>query len=248
MDNPVVLITGALSGIGRAAAIAFAREGSMVVVAGRRDEAGKALAEELRALGAEAEFINADVRSEDDVRALVDETVARFGRLDVAVNAAGTEGQVGPITGQTAETYAATFDTNVLGVILSMKHEVRVMQGRGSGNIINISSTYGHEGAAEASVYVGSKHAIEGITKSVALEIAKSGIRVNAVAPGPTDTGMLTRFTGTPEKKESLAAEVPMGRLGRPEEIADAIVFIASDKASFITGHILNVDGGHTAN
>jgi NAD(P)-dependent dehydrogenase (short-subunit alcohol dehydrogenase family) len=248
MDNPVVLITGALSGIGRAAAIAFAREGSMVVVAGRRDEAGKALAEELRALGAEAEFINADVRSEDDVRALVDETVARFGRLDVAVNAAGTEGQVGPITGQTAETYAATFDTNVLGVILSMKHEVRVMHGRGSGNIINISSTYGHEGAAEASVYVGSKHAIEGITKSVALEIAKSGIRVNAVAPGPTDTGMLTRFTGTPEKKESLAAEVPMGRLGRPEEIADAIVFIASDKASFITGHILNVDGGHTAN
>jgi NAD(P)-dependent dehydrogenase (short-subunit alcohol dehydrogenase family) len=122
------------------------------------------------------------------------------------------------------------------------------MHGRGSGNIINISSTYGHEGAAEASVYVGSKHAIEGITKSVALEIAKSGIRVNAVAPGPTDTGMLTRFTGTPEKKESLAAEVPMGRLGRPEEIADAIVFIASDKASFITGHILNVDGGHTAN
>jgi NAD(P)-dependent dehydrogenase (short-subunit alcohol dehydrogenase family) len=248
MDNPVVLITGALSGIGRAAAIAFAREGAMVVVAGRRDDAGKALAEELRALGAEAEFINADVRREDDVRALVDETVARFGRLDVAVNNAGTEGQVGPITGQTAETYAATFDTNVLGVILSMKHEVRVMQGQGSGSIINISSTYGHEGAAEASVYVGSKHAIEGITKSVALEIATSGIRVNAVAPGPTDTGMLTRFTGTPEKKESLAAEVPMGRLGRPEEIADAIVFIASDKASFITGHILNVDGGHTAN
>jgi NAD(P)-dependent dehydrogenase (short-subunit alcohol dehydrogenase family) len=248
MDNPVVLITGALSGIGRAAAIAFAREGAMVVVAGRRDDAGKALAEELRALGAEAEFINADVRSEDDVRALVDETVARFGRLDVAVNNAGTEGQVGPITGQTAETYAATFDTNVLGVILSMKHEVRVMQGQGSGSIINISSTYGHEGAAEASVYVGSKHAIEGITKSVALEIATSGIRVNAVALGPTDTGMLTRFTGTPEKKESLAAEVPMGRLGRPEEIADAIVFIASDKASFITGHILNVDGGHTAN
>jgi NAD(P)-dependent dehydrogenase (short-subunit alcohol dehydrogenase family) len=248
MDNPVVLITGALSGIGRAAAIAFAREGAMVVVAGRRDDAGKALAEELRTLGAEAEFINADVRREDDVRALVDETVARFGRLDVAVNNAGTEGQVGPITGQTAETYAATFDTNVLGVILSMKHEVRVMQGQGSGSIINISSTYGHEGAAEASVYVGSKHAIEGITKSVALEIATSGIRVNAVAPGPTDTGMLTRFTGTPEKKESLAAEVPMGRLGRPEEIADAIVFIASDKASFITGHILNVDGGHTAN
>jgi NAD(P)-dependent dehydrogenase (short-subunit alcohol dehydrogenase family) len=248
MNNPVVLITGALSGIGRAAAIAFAQKGAMVVVAGRRDEAGKALAEELRSLGAEAEFINADVRSDDDVRALVDQTVARFGRLDVAVNNAGTEGQTGPITDQTPETYAATFGTNVLGVILSMKHEVRVMQEQGSGSIINISSTYGHEGAAGASVYVASKHAVEGITKSVALETAKSGIRVNAVAPGPTDTGMLTRFTGTPEKKASLAAEVPMGRLGHPEELAAAIVFIASDQASYITGHILNVDGGHTAN
>ncbi len=143
----------------------------------------------------EAEFINADVRKEDDVRALVDKTVAQFGRLDVAVNNAGTEGQVGPITDQTAESYAATFDTNVLGVILSMKHEVRVMQGQGSGSIVNISSTYGHEGAAGASVYVGSKHAVEGITKSVALETVKSGIRVNSVAPGPIDTGMLTRFT-----------------------------------------------------
>ena len=132
---------------------------------------------ELRSLGAEAEFVQADVRNEDDVRRLVDRTVERFGRLDVAVNNAGTEGKRGPITDQTAESYAATFDTNVLGVILSMKHEVRVMQGQGSGSIINISSTYGHEGAAGASVYVGSKHAVEGVTKSVALEVAKSGIR-----------------------------------------------------------------------
>ena len=248
MNNPVVLITGELSGIGRAAALAFAKKGANVVVAGRRDEAGNALVKELRSLGSEAEFINTDVRKDDDVRALVDKTVARFGRLDVAVNNAGTEGQVGPITDQTAESYAATFDTNVLGVILSMKHEVRVMQGQGSGNIINISSTYGHEGAAGASIYVGSKHAVEGITKSVALEIAKSGIRVNGVAPGPTDTGMLTRFTATPENKAALAAEVPMGRLGLTEELANAIVFIASDQASFITGHILNVDGGHTVN
>jgi NAD(P)-dependent dehydrogenase (short-subunit alcohol dehydrogenase family) len=248
MSTPVVLITGGLTGIGRAAAVAFARKGATVVVAGRRDEAGKALVSELRSFGSEAEFIDADVRKEDDVRTLVDRTVARFGRLDVAVNNAGTEGQVGPITDQTAESYAATFDTNVLGVILSMKHEVRVMQGQGGGSIINISSTYGHEGAAGASVYVGSKHAVEGITKSVALEIAKSGIRVNAVAPGPTDTGMLTRFTGTPENKAALVAGVPLGRLGLSEELANAIVFIASDEASFITGHILNVDGGHTAN
>jgi len=248
MDKSVILITGALTGIGRAAAVAFARKGATVVVTGRRDEAGKALAEELRALGAEAEFISADVRHEDDVRALVDETVARFGRLDVAVNNAGTEGQVGPITDQTAQTYAATFDTNVLGVLLSMKHQVRVMQQQGGGNIVNISSTYGHEGAAGASVYVGSKHAVEGITKSVALEVAKAGIRVNAVAPGPTDTGMLTRFTGTPENKAALVAQVPLARLGRTEELADAIVFIASDQASYITGHVLNVDGGMTSN
>src|ERR1700691_50074 len=244
MSNPVVLITGALTGIGRAAAVAFAKKGAKVVVAGRRDEAGKALVEELRAFGTEPEFINADVRKEDDVRALVDKTVARFGRLDVAVNNAATEGQVGPITDQTAESFASTFETNVLGVVLSMKHEVRVMQGQGSGSSINISSTYGHEGAAGASIYVGAKHAVEGITKSVALEIAKSGIRVNAVAPGPTDSDMLTRFTGTPENKAASTRTVPMDRLGRSEELANAIVFIASDEASFITGHVLNVDGG----
>jgi NAD(P)-dependent dehydrogenase (short-subunit alcohol dehydrogenase family) len=139
---------------------------------------------------------------------------SRYGRLDVAVNNAGTEGNPGPVAEQTVETYTATFDTNVLGVILSLKHEVRAMQGQGSGSIINISSTYGHEGAAGAAVYAGSKHAVEGITRSVAREIAKSGIRVNSVAPGPTDTDMLTRSTRTPENKETLGTSVPMGRLG----------------------------------
>jgi NAD(P)-dependent dehydrogenase (short-subunit alcohol dehydrogenase family) len=246
MSSQVVLVTGGITGIGRATAIAFAKKGSTVVVAGRRDEAGKALVKELRAFGAEAEFINADVRKEDDVRAMVDKIIARFGRLDVAVNNAATEGQVGPITDQTAESYAATFDTNVLGVILCLKHEVRAMKKQGSGSIVNISSTYGHEGAAGGSVYVGSKHAVEGITKSVALEVVDSGIRVNAVAPGPVDTGMLTRFTGTAENKAALVSTVPMARLGLPEEQAHAIVFITSDEASFITGHILNVDGGKT--
>jgi NAD(P)-dependent dehydrogenase (short-subunit alcohol dehydrogenase family) len=247
MGKPVILITGALTGIGRASANAYAKKGANVVIAGRHEEAGQALAEELRSTGSEAEFINADVRNEDDVRHLVDQTVARFGHLDVAVNNAGTEGSPSPITDQTADTYAETFDTNVLGVLLSMKHEVRVMQEQGSGAIINISSTYGHEGAADASVYVGSKHAVEGITKSVALEVAKSGIRVNAVAPGPIDTGMLARFTATPENKAALMSEVPMARLGRSEEVADAVVFIGSDEASFITGHVFNVDGGHSA-
>jgi NAD(P)-dependent dehydrogenase (short-subunit alcohol dehydrogenase family) len=249
MNNPVVLITGGLTGIGRAAAVAFAKKGAKVVVAGRRDEAGKMFVEELRFLGTEAEFIHADVRKEDDVRNMVDKTVAKFGRLDVAVNNAGTEGDRdrGSIIDQTPESYAATFETNVLGVILSMKHEVRAMQGQGGGCIINISSTYGHEGAAGASVYVGSKHAVEGITKSVALELAKSGIRVNAVAPGPTDTDMLTRFVGSGQKTAS-AFKVPLGRLGLSEEVAEGIVFIASDEAKFIIGHVLNVDGGMSAN
>src|SRR5437899_8325703 len=247
MNKPVVLITGALTGIGRATALAFAKDGARLVVSGRREAEGKALEAELRRLGAEAAFIPADVRLDADVSTLVDETVARFGGLDVAVNNAGTEGHVGPITDQTAESYAATFDTNVLGVILSLKHEVRVMQGQGRGSIINISSTYGHEGAAGASVYAGSKHAVEGSTTSVAPETAKSGIRVNGVAPGPTDTGMLTRFTRTPENKASLVTGVPMGRLGLSEEVATAIVFVASAEASFITGHVLNVDAGHTA-
>ncbi len=247
MTAPVVLITGALTGIGRAAAFAFASKGARIVVSGRREEQGRALAEELKALGSEAEFIRADVRRENEVRDLVDRTVQRFGRLDVAVNNAGTEGQPGAISDQTAERYAAAFDTNVLGTVLSLKHEVRVMRAQGAGSIVNISSTYGHEGAAGAAIYAASKHAVEGLTKSVALEVAGSGVRVNAVAPGPTDTGMLDRFTGSAENKASLASGVPLGRIGRPEEVARAILFAASDDASFITGQILTVDGGKTA-
>src|SRR4030081_2337978 len=199
MTSTVVLITGALTGIGRATALAFAQEGARIVVSGRRDEAGHALARELRSLGVEAEFIRADVRHEDEVRNLVDKTVARFGRLDVAVNNAGTEGKPGPVTEQTAESYAATFDTNVLGTLLSMKHELRVMLPQHQGSIINVSSIFGTVGAAGASVYVASKHAVEGLTKSAALEVAGTGVRVNVVAPGTTDTGMLTRFTNTDE-------------------------------------------------
>ena len=247
MKYPVVLITGALTGIGRAAALAFAAEGSRIVVSGRREEAGQALAAELRGLGAEAEFVRADVRHEDDVLALVDRTVELFGRLDAAVNTAGTEGQLGPVTEQSADLYAATFDTNVLGTLLSMKHELRVMEPQGSGSIINISSTYGHLGARGAAVYSASKHAVEGLTKSAALEAAESGVRVNAVAPGPTETAMLDRFTGSAERKAGLVAGVPLQRVGQPDEIANAIVFLASSRSSFMTGQVLFVDGGKSA-
>src|SRR5882672_10233980 len=142
MSFPVVLITGALTGIGRAAAVAFAREGARVVVSGRNDQEGEKLESELRELGAEVNFVKTDVRYDDELRALIDATVARFGRLDIAVNCAGTQGLPGPVTEQTAETYAATFDTNVLGTLLSMKHELRVMLPQGSGSIVNVSSTF----------------------------------------------------------------------------------------------------------
>ena len=247
MTNPVVLITGALTGIGRATALAFARDGARIVVSGRRDEAGRALEAKLQEIGAEALFIRADVRNEADVKALVDQTVARFGRLDVAVNNAGTEGQPGPLTEQTAESYGATFDTNVLGTLLSLKHELRVMLAQGAGSIVNLSSVLGKIGTPGAAVYVASKHAVEGLTKTAALETATSGVRVNAVAPGPVDTVMLDRFAGSADRKTGMAGFVPMHRLGRPEEIAETILFLASDKASFITGQIIAVDGGKLA-
>jgi NAD(P)-dependent dehydrogenase (short-subunit alcohol dehydrogenase family) len=247
MKSRVVLITGALTGIGRATALAFAKEGAQVVVSGRHDEEGQKLAAEVRELGAEVEFIRADVRHEEDVRKLIDKTVERFGRLDVAVNNAGTEGTPGPVTEQTAESYAATFDTNVLGTLLSMKHELRVMLAQRSGSIVNVSSTYGRTGAAGASIYAASKHAVEGLTKSAALEVAGTGVRVNVVAPGPIETAMLNRFTGTDERKAGLVSRVPLKRVGRPEEIAQTIAFISSDKASFITGASYIVDGGKTA-
>ena len=244
---PVVLVTGALAGIGRATALAFARDGARIVVSGRNQQAGDALVAELRGLGAEALFLRADVRHDAEVRSLVDQTVERFGRLDAAVNNAGTEGQPGPVVDQTAETYAATFDTNVLGVLLSMKHQLRVMQAQGSGSIVNISSAYGKIGAAGASVYVASKHAVEGLTKSAALEFASTGIRVNAVAPGPIQTDMIERFTGGGAGKEALIGHVPAGRVGRPEEVADLIVYVATGKSTYITGQSLSIDGGITA-
>ncbi|KLU23610.1 MFS transporter [Caballeronia mineralivorans PML1(12)] len=248
MNQPVVLITGALTGIGRATALAFAREGNRVVVSGRREEAGQALAAELRVLGAEAEFLRADVRFEAEVRSVVEQTVERFGRIDVAVNNAGTEGHLAPIVEQTSTNYEDTFSVNVLGTLLSLKHEMRVMLAQGAGSIINLSSIAGQVGIAGASVYAASKHAVEGLTKSAALEGAAAGVRVNAVAPGPVATEMLDRFAGGSEEgKASFLSTIPARRAATPDEIAQTIVFLASDKARYLTGQNIAVDGAYTA-
>src|SRR6202007_2012721 len=194
---PVVLITGALTGIGRATALAFAHEGARVVVSGRHDDEGQKLATELRKFGTEAEFHRTDVRHEEEVKNLVDKTVARFGRLDVAINNAGTVGTPGSAADVTIESYQAIFDTNVLGVLLSMKYEIRAMLRQGKGSIVNISSAYGKVCGPTAAVYVGRKHAVEGITKSAAIELAGTGVRVNIVGPGPVDTRMFNPFAQT---------------------------------------------------
>lgn len=248
MTRPVALITGALTGIGRATAQAFARDGFRVVVSGRHEDKGQALAAELRTLETEAEFVRADVRFEGEVRGLIDRTVSRFGRIDAAVNNAGTEGESGPLVEQSTANYEATFTVNVLGTLLSLKHELRVMQPQGSGSIVNLSSIAGQVGLAGAAVYAASKHAVEGLTKSAALEAARAGVRVNAVAPGPVETPMLDRFVGRNEDaKARFLAAIPAQRASTPEEIAATIIFLASDKARYLTGQIITVDGGFTA-
>jgi NAD(P)-dependent dehydrogenase (short-subunit alcohol dehydrogenase family) len=247
MSERVVLVTGALAGIGRATATAFARDGAAVVVSGRRDEDGKAFAAELRALGGEAEYLRADVSIEDDVQALIDDTVKTFGKLDVAVNNAGFTGSPGQLATQTLEAYDAVFGTNVRGLFFSLKHELRVMTSQGFGSIVNLSSTFGERGGAGAALYSASKHAVNGFTRSAALEVAAKGIRVNAVAPGPVATGGLERFAGSQERAAAMAATVPAGRLGSVDDIADVITFLASDAARFMTGQIVAVNGGKTA-
>jgi NAD(P)-dependent dehydrogenase (short-subunit alcohol dehydrogenase family) len=247
MPPPTVLITGALSGIGRATAAAYARLGARVIISGRRAPEGDALATTLHGMGAETLFVQADVRHENDVENLFAQALGRFGRLDIVVNNAGTEGNAGPFTEVTPEDYLAVFETNVLGTLLGTKHALRALQAQGAGSIVNISSTMGSRGAANMALYTASKHAVEGLTKSAAIEAAAYGVRVNAVAPGPTETAMLDRLTGGAERKAVFAAGLPMKRLGTAEEVADAILFIASEKAGFITGEIVHVNGGKTA-
>jgi NAD(P)-dependent dehydrogenase (short-subunit alcohol dehydrogenase family) len=250
MTSPIVLITGALTGIGRATALAFAKEGATVVASGRREAEGQALVTELRAAGAPAAaFIRADVRHEAEVRSLVEQTVERFGRLDVAVNNAGIEGNFGPISETTDANYVAVFDTNVRGVVYSLKHELRVMQAQpGGGSIVNVSSVLGRVGYAGFGVYTASKHAVDGLTRTAALEGAAHGVRVNGVAPGPVDTPMLNRLTGHDASAKAQMLEGMVGkRAAAPEEIAQAIVFLAGNRSRFMTGETVAIDGGHSA-
>lgn len=247
-NGKVVLITGAGSGIGRAAALAFAREGAKLVLGNRNADAGTQVVSEIKAAGGEATFRRTDVLVEKDVAALVDLAAGTYGRLDVAFNNAGVEGTLAPLTEQTDENFRTVFDVNVRGVWLSMKYEIPVMLRTGGGSVINNSSIAGSIGFAGASIYVASKHAVLGLTRTAALEYSKSGVRVNAVSPAAIDTPMLDRFTGnSPETKEGFGGMHPIGRYGKPEEIAKAVLFLASDDASFVTGHDLLVDGGYTA-
>lgn len=248
MPSPVVLITGALSGIGRATALAFAQQGARVVVTGRHTDKGQALVALIESMGTQAMFCRVDVRQEADLQDMVQQTVGRFGRLDVAVNNAAIEGELALLTDQTEQGVRDVLDTNLFGVIMAMKHQLRVMVQQQSGAIINLSSVVGQVGTVAASAYCASKHAVEGLTKSAALEFVGAGIRVNAVAPGPVDTDMLDRFAlRDAQAKDRLIGMTPAKRVAAPEEIAQTIVFLASDKAPAITGQIIAIDGGYTA-
>jgi NAD(P)-dependent dehydrogenase (short-subunit alcohol dehydrogenase family) len=245
--NKIVLVTGGTSGIGKTTAIAFADAGARVVLTGRREKEGLEVVAEIKKTGGTVAYIRTDVAKEADVVKAVDFVLSTHGRLDVAFNNAGVE-IVGPLDQVTEEQYRRTFDINVWGVLNAMKHEVAAMLKSGGGSIVNVSSIAGHIGLAQASIYVATKHAVEGLTKAIAVEFAKQGIRVNAAAPGAIDTEMVDRFAGKEgDVRNWLISQHPVGRLGTAEEIAAAVLYLTSDAAKFTTGTILAVDGGWTA-
>lgn len=247
MKGKVAVVTGALSGIGRAAAIGLARRGARVVISGRNEAAGATLVEEIRASGGEAMFQRCDVRLEKDLKLLVDKAVESYGRLDIAVNNAGTDGASLPLVEQTAENFAECFDINVRGTMLAMKYQMLAMAKTGGGAIVNVSSTMAFRGRPNLGLYCASKHAVEGLVKVGAIEGAAMGIRVNAIAPGQIDTPMLDRIATKVGGKEHIAAGPPMKRLGTPEEAADLIIYLASEQASYVTGQSVAIEGGRLA-
>ncbi|WP_459555558.1 Rossmann-fold NAD(P)-binding domain-containing protein [Lacunimicrobium album] len=243
-SGKVVLVTGGTSGIGKDTAIAFAKQGANVVVAGRREAEGHAVVAEIEKTGQKGLFVKTDVSQESDVKNLIEKTVEKFGRLDIAFNNAGVE-SAGPVTEFQVKDYEHVFGINVLGVLLSQKYEIPVMLKQGGGVIINTTSVLGHVGMPNVSVYTGSKFAVEGITKVTALEYAAAGIRVNTVAPAVTQTEMFDRVSGgNADNIAAMTAMHPMGRVATPMDIAGAVMFLASDAASFVTGISIPVDGG----
>jgi NAD(P)-dependent dehydrogenase (short-subunit alcohol dehydrogenase family) len=247
-QNKVVIVTGATSGSGRAAAIAYAKEGAKVVVAGRRAKEGEETVRLLQAQGGEGIFIATDVSKKAQVKELVERTLRKFGRLDIAFNNAGIEQVPLPFLEQEEETFDSVVNTNAKGVWLCMKYEVPAMLKTGGGSIVNTASVFGVVGFPGNEIYVASKHAIIGMTKTVAVEFGKQGIRVNAILPGVVDTDMWQRFAGDkPEVAAQFLALHPIGRIGKPDDVAEAALWLSSSKSSFVTGHSLMVDGGYTA-
>ena len=247
-DQKVAIVTGGNSGIGRATAIAFAKEGAKVTIAGRRVKEGEETVRLIKEAGSEGIFVKTDVANENDVRSLVERTVETYGRLDYAFNNAGIEQTMAPLAEQTVEEFDQIMNINVRGVWLSMKYEIPVMIKNGigvGGAIVNNSSVPGIMGFPQMAIYIASKHAVLGLTKSAALEYAKSGIRINSIAPGGVDTDMVERLTEDDKQwRETLTSMHPIGRLSNPEEIANAVVWLLSNSASFVLGHTLLVDGG----
>lgn len=244
-ENKVIIVTGAGSGIGRATAIAFAQEGAKVVVSDFHEQEGQETVSQIRSLGAEAYFIKCDVSQESQVKELVEKTIQKYGRLDCAYNNAGIEGAPSSTVECSSENWDRTIDTNLKGVWLCMKYEIPEMLKHGKGSIVNCSSIAGLVGFETIPAYVASKHGVIGLTETAALEFAKKNIRVNAVCPGAIHTPMLDRFTQGEEQQ--MANQDPMGRIGRPEEIAESVLWLCSDKASYVTGQSLAVDGGWVA-
>jgi NAD(P)-dependent dehydrogenase (short-subunit alcohol dehydrogenase family) len=248
LDGKVGLVTGGTSGIGRETAVLFAKAGAKVVVAGRREAEGQEIVEVIRAGGGDALFVKADVSKASEVEALVKKTVEHFGRLDVAFNNAGIEGVWVPIVRQSEEDWDRTIDINLKGVWLCLKYEIRQMLRQGGGGaIVNMSSVTGLIGSAGAAAYSASKHGVIGLTKSAALENAKGGIRVNAVCPAVIETPMAERIFGAPQVHKFVLSCHPIGRFGRPMEVAEAVVWMCSDSASFMTGQSMVLDGGFLA-
>lgn len=244
-DNRVAIITGGSSGIGRATAIVLAKQGIKIVVAARRVKEGEETIHQLKQAGGDGIFVKTDVTSEDEVKSLVEKTIKTYGRLDYAFNNAGIGDEMRPLVDETVEIFDRIMNVNIKGVWLAMKYEIPQMLKSGGGSIVNMSSVAGVIGMPQLAAYVASKHAVLGLTRSASAEYAKSGIRINAVAPGAIETDMYYQVVGENEQmRQAVNTMHPMGRIGKPDEVANAVAWLLSDKSSFVTGHTLSTDGG----